>query len=357
MNMNQETYMRRALDLARLAEGDTSPNPGVGAVLVYRDRIIGEGFHAAYGQPHAEVMALRSVRPEDQDFIPDSTLFVTLEPCCVYGRTPPCTDLIIRERIKKVVISCLDKSPGVNGHGVALLRDHGVEVIEHILQEEGEYQALIRNVFVSEQRPYVILKMAFSKDGFVGRAENQVILSNPGSWRLVHRLRHRVDAILVGTGTALIDNPQLTNRLFWGNDPIRIIPDFNKKLPSDQAFLHDKGPTWILCHKDPERDPPPSQQVIYKVIPAGTDLPGILTYLAKEGVTSILIEGGPTMILSFLESDCWDEAILSTTDRFLGSGIVGPTGWTCPQDRIRIGTDDFDWFRHPRYLRKCDPTG
>lgn len=357
MNTQHEHYMKRALDLARLAEGDTSPNPGVGAVLVYNDRIIGEGFHAAHGQPHAEVMALRSVHPDDQPFISASTLYVTLEPCCIYGRTPPCTDLIIREQIPKVVISCQDRSPGVNGRGVALLRAQGVEVVEHVLMEEGEYQALIRNVYVSEQRPYIILKMAFSKDGFVGRSENQVILSNDGSWRLVHRLRHRVDAILVGTGTALIDNPQLTNRLFWGEDPIRIIPDYNRKLPTNQAFFQDSGITWILCHESHDRDESMSDKVEYKVIPVDADLPVMLNVLANEGITSILVEGGPTLIRSFIDQDCWDEAILSTTDQYLGSGIPGPTGWVSPQDRIRIGSDDFDWFRHPRYLANTELQG
>ncbi|MEZ5030134.1 MAG: deaminase [Saprospiraceae bacterium] len=163
--MNQETYMRRALDLARLAEGDTSPNPGVGAVLVYRDRIIGEGFHAAYGQPHAEVMALRSVRPEDQGFIPDSTLYVTLEPCCVYMTNTPCTDLIIRERIKKVVISCSTKARGLDGQCV-LLRDHGRWRLSSISQEENTRHSSAMCQSVNNDLASSCI--AFCKDGFVG---------------------------------------------------------------------------------------------------------------------------------------------------------------------------------------------
>ncbi len=341
--------MRRALDLARLAEGDTSPNPGVGAVLVANDRIIGEGFHRAHGQAHAEVMAIRSVRSEDKDLIRTSVLYVTLEPCCVFGRTPPCTDLILSSGIRKVVVSCIDQSPGVNRKGIHILQEKGIEVIENVRQQEGEYQALARNTYVSQNRPYVILKMAISQDGFIGQEEKQVILSNAASWRLVHRLRHRVDSILIGTRTALIDNPRLTNRLFWGSDPLRVVPDFNYRLQPDLTLFSCPGKTWIIRNQESSTDQHWPEQVSIKILPAESGLSGILSLLATSGKTSVLVEGGAKLIRSFLDEDLWDEAIISSTDEFLGSGIPGPTGFTEPEDLFVLGTNRFQWFRNPRY--------
>ncbi len=344
-----ETYMRRALDLARLAEGDTSPNPGVGAVLVHQDRIIGEGYHAAHGQPHAEVQAIRAVHPELQGLIPHATLYVTLEPCCVHGRTPPCTDLILANRIRRVVISCIDQSPGVNGKGLDILRSNGVEVITDVLVDQGNYQAQIRNTFITEGRPYVILKLAMSRDGYIGQESGQVNLSNPPSWRMVHRLRNRVDGILIGTRTALLDDPRLTNRLFWGKSPIRIIPDFHGRLDPKQALFQGPPETWILRHEPTDSPENWPGHVKWKTLPEGAGLAGILSLLARDGLSSILVEGGATLIQSFLESGIWDEAILSSTDQFIGEGIPAPGGFTNPEDRFHLGTNEFNWFRHPRY--------
>lgn len=342
-------YMRRALDLAQLAEGDTTPNPGVGAVLVARNRIIGEGFHSAHGKAHAEVMAIRSVRPEDVELLPDSVLYVTLEPCCVFGRTPPCTDLILSSRIPKVVISCIDQSPGVNRKGIHILREHGIEVVENVLHQEGAYQALARNTYVSQNRPYVILKMAVSQDGFIGQEDRQVILSNAASWRLVHRIRHRVDAILVGTRTALIDNPRLTNRLFWGVDPLRVVPDFNHRLQPDHTMFGGPGESWVIRHQKSPTDLNWPANVSIKYLPIHNELSAMLTLLASAGKTSVLVEGGASLIRSFVKEDLWDEAIISSTDQFLGDGIPGPTGFIDPEDQFILGTNKFNWFRHPRY--------
>lgn len=342
-------YMRRALDLAQLAEGDTSPNPSVGAVLVAHGRIIGEGFHRAYGQAHAEVMAIRSVKPDDMVLLPESVMYVTLEPCCVFGRTPPCTDLIIASRIPKVVISCIDQSSGVNRRGIHILREHGVEVVENVLFQDGEYQALIRNTYASQNRPYVILKMAVSEDGFIGQEDRQVILSNAASWRLVHRIRHRVDAILIGTRTALIDNPRLTNRLFWGKDPLRVVPDFNHRLKPDLTLFDEPGQTWIIRHQETPTDKQWPENVSIQYVPKESGLSFILTLLAAAGKTSLLVEGGAKLITSFVQEDLWDEAIISSTDQFLGHGIPGPTGFMNPEDQFILGTNKFNWLRHSRY--------
>ncbi len=349
MQDDHEQFMQRALALARLAEGDTSPNPGVGAVLVCEGIIIGEGYHAAHGHAHAEVKAVRSVRPEHQSLIAQATLYVTLEPCCVYGRTPPCTDLILETGIKRVVISAIDQSPGVNGKGLKILRSKGVEVITDVLRAQGEYQAQIRNTFITEKRPYVILKLAMSRDGIIGQESGQVNLSNPPSWRLVHRLRHRVDGIMIGTRTALIDDPQLTNRLFWGESPVRIIPDLKGRLHPDLAIFRGPTETWIIRESHtptPEKWP---EHVKLKALHPRTGLDGILHLLAEDGLSSILVEGGATLIQSFWDHDLWDEAILSSTDRYLGQGISAPVGFTEPEDHLTLGTNEFSWFRHSRY--------
>lgn len=344
-----DRFMLRALELARLAEGDTSPNPGVGAVLVADGRIIGEGFHSAHGQPHAEVMAIQSVHLDDHYLIPVSTLYVTLEPCCTHGRTPPCTDLILSRRIPKVVISAIDQSPGVNRKGIGILKDNGVTVVEGIRKEEGEYLALIRNTYVSQNRPYVILKMAKSRDGFIGREDRQVILSNAASWRLVHRLRSRVDAILVGTRTALIDEPRLTNRLFWGKNPLRIIPDYHCRLHPGLAIFAGPAQTWIIRGRNEQIEPDWSENVTVLTLEKEGGIQAILTKLAAAGKTSLLVEGGATMVNTFLQEDLWDEAIISTTDQYLGTGIPAPTGFIDPEDHFILHTDEFHWFRHPRH--------
>lgn len=341
--------MQRALDLARLAEGDTSPNPGVGAVLVFQGQIIGEGYHSVHGQAHAEVNALRSVRPEHQELISQATLYVTLEPCCVYGRTPPCTDLILKSGIQRVVISSIDQSPGVNGKGVHILRSKGVEVITDVLPAQGSYQAQIRNTYMTEKRPYVILKLAISRDGFIGRESGQVNLSNAPSWRLVHRLRNRVDGILIGTRTALIDDPRLTNRLFWGKSPIRIIPDLHHRLHPELAIFKGPTETWIIREVSPSKAGNWPVHVKIKEVQPAAGLKGILALLAENGLSSILVEGGATIIQSFLDADLWDEAILSSTDQYLGQGTPAPGGFANPEDHFSLGTNEFSWFRHSRY--------
>ncbi len=222
--MNQEEiYVQRCFDMAVLGVDKVSPNPMVGAILVHKNRIIGEGYHEKFGQAHAEVNALRNVEPSDKKYISSSTLYVSLEPCCIHGNTPPCTDLIIKNGIPEVVISCLDQTPKVAGEGVGKLKRSGINVFEGLLKQKGERLSNIRNTFVTEERPYIILKYAQSLDGFIGKPDRQVWLTNSVSKRLVHKWRQEADAIIVGTNTALIDNPKLTTRYFSGSCPLRIV--------------------------------------------------------------------------------------------------------------------------------------
>jgi len=303
--------MRRCFDLARLGAGSVSPNPMVGAVLVHQARIIGEGFHRKYGQAHAEVNAVNSVRPDDRHLLPESTLYVSLEPCCIFGKTPPCTNLILEHRIPKVVISCLDQTPGVAGRGVEILRAAGVEVLTGVLEAEGQRLSAIRNTFVSQQRPYVILKFAQTKDRFIGPEDgSQYWITNAYAKRLVHRWRSEADAILVGTNTALNDDPHLTNRLYFGKSPLRVVLDKSLRLPKTLALFDGTYPTLVFTERADTID---CNNLEYASIAFNQNLvPQILAHLAEKKCTSLIVEGGARLLQAFLDAGLWDEARVFT---------------------------------------------
>jgi diaminohydroxyphosphoribosylaminopyrimidine deaminase/5-amino-6-(5-phosphoribosylamino)uracil reductase len=317
-------YMQRCFDLARLGAGSVSPNPMVGAVLVYANRIIGEGYHHAHGQPHAEVNAIANVQASDQHLIKESTLYVSLEPCCIYGKTPPCTNLIIAHQIPRVVIAALDQTPGVNGKGVALLRAAGVEVRTSVLENAGKELAQIRNTFVQKNRPYVILKYAISQDQKLAPLHAQQFwLSNAFSKRLVHRWRMESDAILVGTNTAATDNPALSNRLYYGSSPIRIVLDRNLRL-APALKLFDKQQTTLVFTSMNQR-PPDQEQIEYITIDySKPTIPQILNILVKRKITSLIVEGGKQVLEGFIQANLWDEARVFQTNKWIGSGLSAP---------------------------------
>jgi diaminohydroxyphosphoribosylaminopyrimidine deaminase / 5-amino-6-(5-phosphoribosylamino)uracil reductase len=345
-----EMFMNRALELATYGEGFTSPNPQVGAVLVARGRIIGEGYHARHGEPHAEVRSIASVSEEDRHLIRESTLYVTLEPCCTYGRTPPCSDLIIKEGIPRVVISSGDQSPGIDGRSVSLLRKKGIDVKEGVLNAQGRFLAARRNIYVTGHRPYILLKYAMSLDGFIGKDTHQVMLSNAASWRLVHRLRQSMDAIMVGTGTVRTDNPQLTNRLFWGKEPVRVIPDLHGRLDMEGRVFQGPAQTWIFRSSSLPAPPPCPEHIRYLLLDTRDELlPQMLRHLADEGITGLLVEGGTKLLRSFLAADLWDEAVVSSCQTFISEGIPNPGFLEDPEDRLVLGDNTLYWFRHPRY--------
>jgi diaminohydroxyphosphoribosylaminopyrimidine deaminase/5-amino-6-(5-phosphoribosylamino)uracil reductase len=339
-----QLYLQRCFDLARLGRGAVSPNPTVGAVLVAEGRIIGEGFHEKYGEAHAEVNTLRSVEPEDRYLIPDSTLYVSLEPCCIYGRTPPCTQLILDHKIPRVVIAALDHTPEVAGQGVAILRDKGVEVriIKHL--EGGKECSLIRNHFVERNRPFIILKFAHSRDGYIGRPGKQLWLSNALSKRLVHKWRAETDAIMVGTETARIDNPQLNNRLFPGKPPLRIVPDRKLSLSPSLHLFDGSLPSWILHDTSSPHIAESKSHLHYVSLDFNNKmLSQLMQKLAAANKSSLLVEGGARLLKSFIDLNLWDEARLIEAPLYLGEGIAAPkvsgkhlNSFSLGNDRITI---------------------
>ncbi|MGH1335603.1 MAG: bifunctional diaminohydroxyphosphoribosylaminopyrimidine deaminase/5-amino-6-(5-phosphoribosylamino)uracil reductase RibD [Aureispira sp.] len=322
MLTKEEQYMQRAIIIARAANGNNAPNPRVGAVLVYEDRIIGEGYHQQYGQGHAEVNAVAAVLPIDRPFLPKSTLYVTLEPCFHHGKTPPCVQLILKEQIARVVIACRDPFEQVAGQSIALLKAKGVEVKVGVLEKEAAH--LTRRFFtnVQEKRPYVVLKYAQSKDGFIGDPEKRVLISNAWSQRLVHQWRRQETAILVGTNTALLDNPSLTNRFWAGRQPLRLVIDRSLRLPKSLALFDGTLPTWVFTT---QTNTPQWENVRFVTLKTEAPfLPQLLAYLYQEKIQSLLVEGGAQVLTSFLESNLWDEARILQSSTILGQGIAAP---------------------------------
>ncbi|MEP7321629.1 MAG: bifunctional diaminohydroxyphosphoribosylaminopyrimidine deaminase/5-amino-6-(5-phosphoribosylamino)uracil reductase RibD [Saprospiraceae bacterium] len=312
-------YMDRCFQLARLAIGKTLTNPLVGAVIVYENRIIGEGYHESYGTHHAEIVALHSVKPGDYHFLASSTLYVNLEPCSHHGKTPPCADEIIRVGIPKVVIGSVDPNPEVNGKGIQKLRRAGVEVI--ILDDQKPAEDLNRIFFknMKARLPYVILKFACSQDNYIGNLARPVSISNDWSRYLVHKIRNTVDAILIGTNTAITDNPMLTNRLYYGKHPIRIVLDRKGRIPKSYNILKDKNRTWLFTESDPI-----GYDEEVRIIPWINDLKEMLRWLLAQGIGSILIEGGAQTLQSFISQSLWDEAWITRGNLMLSEGIKAP---------------------------------
>ena len=320
----EEQYIQRCFDLARLGAGYVSPNPLVGAVLVHNDSIIGEGYHQAYGHAHAEVNAVRSVAEEDRHLLRDSTLFVSLEPCCIQGNTPPCTSLIIREQIPRVVISALDRTPGVAGQGVRILQEAGVQVTVGVLAEEGEQLSAIRNTFVTQRRPYVLLKYAKTAEGFFARSDGQPYwISNAFSKRLVHKWRGEVDAILVTGRTAQLDNPRLTNRLYFGPSPRRIVIDRRLQVPTGHHVLDQSVPT-VIFHDKALLPPEQRTGMRYFPLPPDQDLLPVLSQLYEQKISTLMVEGGATLLRRFIEQGLWDEARVFQGSRYIAKGIHAP---------------------------------
>lgn len=315
--------MRRCFDLARLGAGSVSPNPMVGAVLVHEGRIIGEGWHKKYGEAHAEVNCIASVAPESQRLIPYSTLFCSLEPCFHFGKTPPCVDLILEKKISRVVVSNTDPNPLVAGKSLEKLRTAGVEVVSGILEEDGRWLNRAFFTWIAQKRPYVILKWAQTADGFLGKRGERTAISGPAALRLVHRWRRESDAILVGSATAVTDNPRLDTRLYFGTPPLRVVFDQQGKIPPDFHLLDDSTETWVF---GPERA---SDRIFYKTFFLPTEgkilIPNLLDKLAKANRAILLVEGGALVLNHFLETNIWDEIRILENTRRLGGSVLAPT--------------------------------
>ena len=312
-----EKYMRRALQLALQGGGHTSPNPMVGAVVVHEGRIIGEGFHRCCGKAHAEVNAIAAVR--DQSLLPESTIYVTLEPCSHYGKTPPCAKLLIEKRVKRVVVGTLDPFEKVSGRGVTMLREAGIEVEVGVL--ESECRELNKRFFTAHTTgmPWVQLKWAQSADAFIANEDGSVHFSTPLTLSLVHRERSMADAIVVGAGTVTIDNPSLTTRHWSGNTPLRVVLDRNLSIPSDCNVLNDGGKTLIYNEK--------KEEIKGAVEWAELDTTEPETWLRdlyRRGVTSVMVEGGANVLQQLIDSGIWNEIRIETAPVTLGGGIKAP---------------------------------
>jgi diaminohydroxyphosphoribosylaminopyrimidine deaminase/5-amino-6-(5-phosphoribosylamino)uracil reductase len=315
--------MRRAIELATRGSGNVTPNPLVGAVLVYGGRIIGEGWHSVYGDVHAEVACLNSVADEDKPLIPESTMYVTLEPCAHQGRQPPCAHRLVREGIRKVVVAVEDPFPQVNGKGIAILMDAGIEVETGICIKEGRWLCRRFLCMHEQHRPYVLLKWAQSFDGYIApKDKSRVKLSNDLSQTLVHRWRTEESAIMVGYNTALMDNPQLTARSWQGKQPLRIVLDRHLHLPQTHHLFDGSVDTWVINEVDRSNmgrtsniDIPFDEQLI----------PRLFQKLSEAGKTSLFVEGGAQLLASFILPGLWDEARVFVTPKTLGSGIASPS--------------------------------
>ncbi|MCU0348101.1 MAG: bifunctional diaminohydroxyphosphoribosylaminopyrimidine deaminase/5-amino-6-(5-phosphoribosylamino)uracil reductase RibD [Saprospiraceae bacterium] len=344
--MSHEIYMHRCFDLARLGTGHVSPNPMVGAVLVHDDRIIGEGWHRAYGQAHAEVNCLASVKDADRHLMEEATLYVSLEPCCFHGKTPACTDLILRSKIPKVVIACLDETPEVQGKGVEILKKAGVEVVEGILADQPFKPSDFRNCFVSKKRPFIQLKFAQSVDGFMGKPGEQVWLSNHFSQVLAHKGRAAFDAILVGTQTALTDNPRLDTRHWPGKSPLRIVLDSQRKIPFDFHLLQGGQRTWVICEKLIAVDNQSDTLQFWQFAFDENMLKNMLNLLFEHKITSLIVEGGSRLLHSFLAENLWDEAAIFTAPKRLGEGVLAPKPMGKELARHELGGDSLTILRN-----------
>jgi diaminohydroxyphosphoribosylaminopyrimidine deaminase/5-amino-6-(5-phosphoribosylamino)uracil reductase len=306
-----ETYMRRCLKLASLGAGHAAPNPMVGAVLVFEDRIIGEGYHRQFGGPHAEPECIDSVSEADRVLIGRSTLYVSLEPCAHFGKTPPCADLIIRSGIPRVVIGCRDPFPAVNGKGIGRLRAAGVEVTTGVL--EKECIRLNRRFFTSHlhHRPYIILKWAQTANGLIAGHGVRWHISNDITNRLVHKWRSEEASILVGPRTALLDDPQLTVRQWTGRDPVRVVIDKELQLPSSLKLFDGKVRTIVFnnLHHGPH-----GHLEHYQLATDSGLIDQLVLALHDLQLQSVLVEGGARLLQSFIEEDYWDEARVITSD-------------------------------------------
>jgi diaminohydroxyphosphoribosylaminopyrimidine deaminase/5-amino-6-(5-phosphoribosylamino)uracil reductase len=317
------SYMHRCIELARNGAGRVAPNPMVGAVLVHGNRIIGEGYHRQYGQAHAEVNCIDSVLPGDENLIPFSTLYVSLEPCAHFGKTPPCSDLIIQKKIPKVVIGCRDPFTAVDGKGIERLQKAGVEVLTGIAEDECEElnKRFIR--FVTKKRPYIILKWAQTANGKIsGNIGERLLITNEYTNRLVHQWRGEEAAILVGTNTALLDDPSLTNRRGTGSNPVRLAIDMSLRLPSNLKILDGKHRTIVFnALKNEETD-----NLQYYQINRDQDLVMQLADACYSlGLQSILVEGGARLLQSFIDAGLWDEARVITNEEMnITDGLSAP---------------------------------
>ena len=317
---NDSFFMQKCLKLAKKGFPNNSPNPMVGSVIVYNEKIIGQGYHERYGSNHAEVNAINNVK--DKSLLTSSILYVNLEPCAHFGKTPPCSDLIIKHKIPKVVIGCLDTFSQVSGKGIKKMKDQGIEVVIGVLEKESRKLNKRFFTFYEKNRPYIILKWAESKDQFIAPEDQKepFWMTSVQSKKMVHKWRSEEDAILVGRITAQKDNPFLTVRDVQGVNPIRIVLDRCLKLSKNINLFNNDSKTIIFNEKKDEE----VLSNIFIKIKSKNLIINILKELYKQNIQSLIVEGGSQTIQSFINENMWDEARIFTSNINLNKGIKAP---------------------------------
>ncbi len=322
--------MKRCIALAINGLGSTAPNPMVGCVIVHKDRIVGEGFTSPYGGAHAEVNAINSVA--DKTILKQSTLYVTLEPCSHFGKTPPCSDLILSHGIPKIVIGCVDPNSKVSGRGIERLKANGCEVIVGVEETACKTHHKRFLTFQTKKRPYIILKWAKTKDGFVApktkKTKQPVWISGLKARQLVHQWRSEEQAILVGGNTVLEDNPSLTTRHVEGKNPTRIVIDLHNNLPRDRAVFNSEARTIVLNSENLNGEKPLAQE--------------ICDVLFDQNIISVIVEGGPKTLQGFIDENLWDEARVFQSNTNFGVGVKGPQMGCNVSKKIRVGQDHLE---------------
>jgi len=337
--------MHRCIALATLGAGHVAPNPMVGAVLVHENRIIGEGYHRQYGQAHAEVNCINAVAAADKQLIPASTMYVSLEPCAHFGKTPPCADRIIAEKIPTVVIGCRDPFSEVNGKGIGKLLAAGIEVVYPVL--EAACLDLNKRFFTfhTQHRPYIIVKWAQTPNGIIGNNDHsRLLISNAVTNRLVHKWRSEEAAILVGTNTALFDDPSLTTRLWKGNNPVRLLVDMDLRLPASLRLFDGSVPTIVFNSLKQEERP---HLLYYQVTKDLSLVHQICHALYQLQIQSVLVEGGTQLLQSFIDENRYDEArVITGTTIAAAGGIAAPvTSSMLLYDTLSLQSDSIRFYK------------
>lgn len=346
--MHQQ-YMQRCFQLARLGCGYVAPNPMVGAVLVHEGEIIGEGYHQQYGGPHAEVHCIEDALKQHKDKIISSTLYVSLEPCAHYGKTPPCADLIIKHQIPRVVIGCSDIFQEVNGKGVQKLQAAGVSVTVGVLEQQAIELNKAFLTYHTHKRPYIILKWAQTADGFIDSVgEERLLISNEYTNRLVHQWRSETVAIMVGAHTAIKDNPILNNRLWMGKSPKKILWDPHLRVPKDLRLFAQQDETLVFNRQKEAVE----GNIHYLQVNDNEMIRDVLQRLYDWQIQSVLIEGGRQLLQLFIDAGLWDEArVIVNKNAIIRSGVAAPV-LSCqqPLKTVYLANDEISYYKNSNNL-------
>ena len=342
-------YMKRCLQIALQGLGNVSPNPMVGCVIVHNGLIIGEGYHIKYGEPHAEVNAINSVK--EKSLLETSTLYVNLEPCAHFGKTPPCADLIIKHKIPRVIIGTKDCNEKVAGKGIEKLVNSGCKVETGILENESRYLNRRFFTFHEKKRPYIILKWAETQDGFIdiyrkdGAVKKPNWITSEKTRALVHKWRTEEDAIMVGTKTALLDNPSLTARDWKGKNPTRVVLDRNLSLPTTYKIFDNQAPTIVFNTLKTENN----DNIKFIGVDFGAQLlENILHVLHQVNIQSLIVEGGAVLLNSFINANLWDEAIVFKGPQYFLKGVTAPKLNAIATKNIKIDQDTFLFYNNTK---------